>query len=264
MLKFFFWTVVLANAALFAYQRGYLDMWVPSGHEPARISNQLNPDNIKIVSAPPVASKPAPAQTAAAADAPAPAAAEAPATRAPAAAPTPAPVAVVTAPPAADKTAEKKKAAVIACTEIGNFSAEDAKRFSAQLATLSLGERVKQRTAREVTSHIVYIPPQADKEGAEQKAEELRQLGINDFFIIQDNSSLRWGISLGVFKTEEAARTHLANLTQKGVQAARIGERGVNSLVAFQVRDLEADKKAALEKIKSKFPKQEIRRCEPA
>lgn len=258
MLKFFFWILVLANAALFTYQRGYLDVWLPSGHEPARLANQLKQDKIKIVSAPPAASSPAPAPAAEpAASAAANAAAETPVQPPAPAAPAPA----APAPP----VAEKKKTAVIACTEIGNFNAEDARRFSAQLATLSLGEHVRQRPVREVTSHIVYIPPQADKDAADKKAEELRGMGIEDFFIIQDNSSLRWGISLGVFKTEEAARAHLASLSQKGVRSARIGERGVNSgLVAFQLREIDADQKAALEKIKARFPRQETRRCEPA
>lgn len=269
MLKFFFWLLVLANAALFSYQRGYLDWWLPSGREPARLANQLNADKIKLASAPSAAPG-----TAAAADASsvAPVAPAEPATSAQVAAASvtapAAPATVANAAPAAPAPAppppppEKKKPAVIACTEFGNFNAEDAKRVAAQLTALAIGSRIEQRPVREVTSHIVYIPPQADREAAEKKAEELRGLGVSDIFIIQDNSSLRWGISLGVFKTEEAARTHLANLNQKGVRSARIGERSVN-LVALQVRDMETDKKAALERFKARYPKQDIRRCAP-
>lgn len=251
MLKFFFWILLLANAALFVYQRGYLDTFLPNGHEPARMANQLNADKIRMVPAPKASS---PAAVAAPAE---------PATVAATAAVAAAPVEKKTAQVVekADTLAAAKKPEVIACTEIGNFSAEDAERFSAQLASLMPGARVKRRMVSEATSHIVYIPPQGDKEGAEKKAGELRRLGINDFFIIQGNSNLRWGISLGVFKMEEAARAHLTNLNQMGVHSARIGERGGTSLVAFQVRGLEADKKAALEKIKAGFPKQQIRGC---
>lgn len=151
---------------------------------------------------------------------------------------------------------------MLACTEIGNFGPEDARRFSAEVASLSLGDRVKQRALQEVANHMVYIPPQADKEGAEKKASELRKLGVDDFFIIQDSSNLRWGISLGVFKHEEAARTHLASLSQKGVRSARIGQRTVtSSQVAYQIRDLDEETKAALDKIKAGFPKQAARKC---
>ncbi|OWW18916.1 hypothetical protein AYR66_04870 [Noviherbaspirillum denitrificans] len=152
---------------------------------------------------------------------------------------------------------------MLACTEIGNFPPDDAKRFSAELAKLPFADRVKQRALQEVANHMVYIPPQADKDGAEKKAGELRKMGVNDFFIIQDNSSMRWGISLGVFKHEDAAKAHLAALNQKGVRSARIGQRTVtSSQVAFQVRDLDEDGKSAFDKVRAEFPRQEIRKCE--
>ncbi len=170
-----------------------------------------------------------------------------------------APQPVSDAPPAA------QAAAAAACTEIGNFNPDEAKRFSAQLASLALGERLLARPVQEVASHMVYIPPQVDKESADKKASELRRLGVEDFFIIQDNSPLRWGISLGVFKMEEAARTHLANLNQKGVRSARIGQRSVTSnLVAFQLKELDADAMSVVEKVKAGFAKQEMRKCEEA
>lgn len=259
MLKFFFWILVLANAGLFAYQQGYFDAFVSSGHEPARMKDQLNADKIKLIPAPP----PAPV----AAPAPVPAPAPAPVPAEPAAASEPAVTDASSVKTTAEKQPEEKKPEekkpqVIACTEIGNFGPDDAARFAAQLTKASLGEDITKRPIQEATSHIVFIPPQADKESAEKKAAELRRLGIEDFFIIQDNSNLRWGISLGVFKQEEAARTHLANLNQKGVRSARIAPRTVSSsMVAFQLHDLDAEKKKALDKIKADFPKQEIRRC---
>lgn len=219
MLKFFFWILLLANAGLLAYQQGYFATLLPSGHEPARMSNQLNADKVRLVPPP---------------------------------APAPAPAAV-------------KQEEVVACAEIGNFNPEEAKRFTAQLVALSLGERLSQRPVQEVASHMVYIPPLADKDAAEKKAGELRRMGINEFYIIQDNSDLRWSISLGVFKLEEAARAHLTNLSQKGVRSARIGQRSVASnAVVFQVRELDTTAKSALQKISADFPKQELRNCEPA
>ncbi|RZI43399.1 SPOR domain-containing protein [Herbaspirillum sp. HC18] len=233
MLKFFFWILLLANAGLLAYKQGYFDAMFPNNREPARMKEQLNADKVKLVPAPDPDKQPVPEQ---------------------------APVQPVSA---AEPVA--KKAETIACTEIGNFNPDDAKRFSAQIAALSLGERMAQRPVMEVASHMVYIPPQTDKDAAEKKASELRKLGIEDFFVIQDNSSLRFGISLGVFKHEEAARAHLAALNQKGVRSARIGQRTVvSSQVAFQLRELDADARDALDKIKAGFPKQEIRKCESA
>jgi hypothetical protein len=215
MMKFFFWILLLANAGLFAYRQGYLDTMLPSSREPARMSNQLNADKVKLI-------------------------------------------------PAADALAPTaKKADGWTCTEVGNFSTGEAKRFELRLAALALDGRVSQRGIQEVVSHIVYVPPQGDKEGADKKVEELRRLGIEDLYIIQDDSSLRWGISLGVFKQEEGARAHLADLARKGVRSARIASHSVaTSMVAFQIRDLDADTKARIDKIKEDFPRQEIRNCQ--
>lgn len=296
MLKFFFCILLLANGALLAYQQGYFETLFPSGREPARIKNQLNADKLKLekppagdaaqpqgesaapVAAPapaPPASSPAAPKPAATPAAPAPATPVVPAAPAtPAAPPAAEPAPVSTVPAAAkvqavstasDAGKPAAKPVVLACAEIGNFNAEEAKRFSAQLAPLALGRRVTQRPVLEVASHMVYIPPQADKEAAEKKAGELRRLGIDDFFIIQDNSPLRWGISLGVFKMEEAARAHLANLNQKGVRSARIGQRSVSThLVAFRLRDLDEDSSKAVQKVKAAYARQEMRSCEGA
>jgi hypothetical protein len=250
MLKFFFSLLLLANAALFAYQRGYLEPLLPSGREPGRASRQLNADKIKLIPEPKAVNPPSAAPD----TAPAASAATGAASTA-----TPAPAVVATAATA------PRLPEVSTCTELGNFNAEDARRFSAQLAALSLGERVTRRDVQGAISHIVYIPPQADKDAAEKKAGELRRLGVNDFYIIQDNSSLRWGISLGVFKLEEAARSYLTTLNQKGVHSARIGQRSAaTGLVAFQLHGLDATAKSAVEKIKAGFPKQTLHNCDAA
>ena len=157
----------------------------------------------------------------------------------------------------------EKKSDLIACMEIGNFKADEAERFADQIKTAGLSEHVKERSVQKVASNIVYIPPQPDElEGAERKAGELRRLGITDFYIIRDNSPLQWGISLGVFKTEEAAHNHLAALMQKGVRTARVGQRSVTAnLIAYQFRELDEQKKSVVNKIKAGFPKLEERTC---
>lgn len=305
MLKFLFWTLLLANGLLFAYERGYFEFGAPSGREPARMRNQLNADKVKIVPPPdtnaaPAANTAASASAAAAASAgPSPAAS--PAASAPAASPLaaasptvapltePSPAKTPPAASSANTAAVAPQAASIAasaaaspvaaavekktekpdravCIEIGNFNAEEAKRFMMQLKTAGLDDRATEHNVHEVVSSIVYIPPQPDREGAEKKAGELQRLGITDFYIIQDNSPLRWGISLGVFKTEEAARNHLAALSLRGVRTARIGQRSVAAnLTAYRFRGLETEKKWVVEKIKaSGFSRQHVRTCSDA
>jgi hypothetical protein len=240
MLKFTFWLLLLANAGLLAYQGGYLDELFPSAREPSRLSQQLNPDKLRLLSpaeATPAPSAAAPAAASAASAPPAPASA-----------------------PAA--TAPANAAAPLACVEIGAFDDAEAKRFETQLAPLALGERLTRRSVQEASRYIVYMPPQGSKEGADRKAAELKHLGVNDFFVIQDGSPLQWGISLGVFKSEEAARKQLAMLNQKGVRSARVGTQGVGpAKTVFQLRGLDAAAQASLQKIKQGFPHQDAHDC---
>lgn len=241
MLKFFFVCLLLANGALFAYQRGYLDTLIPDGREPSRASRQLNVDKIKLI--------PAADTTSASAS-----------TSASAAVVSNAPASAID--PVVD--AEKKPAAVavIACTEIGNFIDADAVKFEKQLESLTLGDRLSRRNIDEISSYIVAIPSQGSKEGADKKASELRRFGIPDFFIIKDAGALQWGISLGVYKTQGAAQGRLVDLIKKGVHSARVAPYSTSSSkVAFQLRNLDSTTKEAIDKIRGGFPQQEVRSC---
>lgn len=256
MLKFLFWCLLGINALLFAYGKGYLGHFSGEEHEPGRITNQLNVGKMVIVSAANPGTE-APAAEVAAAQAAAPAAA--PAT-VPVASATPAP-----APPAsAPAPAPAAPAAALVCTDIGAFPAADARRFETRLAALGLGDRLSRRNApsQEVSSYIVYLPPQGNKEGAERKTAELEQLGITNYFVISENSPLRWAVSLGVFKTENAAQTLLATLVKQGVHTARVSPRYANSKqLTFQLRDLDAATKKRVDAIAADFPTQEMHAC---
>jgi hypothetical protein len=156
-----------------------------------------------------------------------------------------------------------KKGDVLACVELGNFQPSEAPRIEDRLKQLALGDRQARINIVDVASHIVYIPPQGSKEGADKKAGELRRLGINDFFVVQDQSNLRWAISLGVFKSEDAAKAHLANLNSRGVHTARVGARAVSSTkFAYQLHTLSPEEKARVDSIKADFPNQEMRNCQ--
>jgi hypothetical protein len=231
VLKFIFWSLLAVNAALFAYGRGYLGHFSGNEHEPERLLNQLNANQLAIISAEQANQAASNATTSAAASA------------------------------AADT---KPVAPVQACVEIASFVLADARRFEAQLVALNLGDRQSRHNlpGTEVSSYIVYIPPQGSKEAADKKAGELRGLGVTNYFIMSDNSPLRWGISLGVFKTDAAAQNQLAALMKQGVRTARVAPRMSGSkLLAFQFRDVEAELKAKLEKIRAGYPNTETRTC---
>lgn len=227
MLKFIFWSLLSINVALFAYGKGYLGNFKDNEREPARMKNQLNADKLKLVSV----AAPRSAAVAAPAEAPAVAAA------------------------AGD---------LVACTQIGNFTSAEARKFEAAVKALDFGEHQTRETVNvpEVTSHIVFIPPQASKEAADRKAEELKNLGVSSFFIMNESSAMKWAISLGVFKSETAAQTLLAALNKQGVNSAKIAARTTPAARAvFRFRDIDAEAKAKLDAIATRFPDQEQRSC---
>ncbi|MRT31682.1 MULTISPECIES: hypothetical protein [Herbaspirillum] len=259
-LKLLFWLLLVGNVVLFGMSRGYFGANASERREPQRLAEQLRPELLSVLPAnsEKLASqlRAQPATTQASAADPATAAA-APAAAAPAATP-------ATASPA-QPAAAQVATVTPSCTEVGNFTAADARRFSDQLAGLKLGDKVVQKLTQDVTSHMVYIPPQDGREGAERRVAELRRLGIGDFYVIPDsfpNPALRSGVSLGIFRTEEAAKAYVGQLISRGVRSARIiARRSGAGKQVFQLRDLSPEARTALENIKSAFPDQEIRAC---
>ena len=164
--------------------------------------------------------------------------------------------------PAAVEAVPEKKLAALACTEIGNFSETDATSFEAKLAGTPLAGKFTKRNIKDVANYIVYIPPQGNKESADKKANELRRLGIQDFFVIQDNPELRWAISLGVFKSENMAQARLTELSQKGLRSARVSPYAMTpGKVSYQLLEFDTPSKEAIEKIKAEYVTLEIRAC---
>ena len=228
MLKFVFWLLAGVNLLVLAIGQGYLGSFRTETREPARLKNQLQAGKLTLLTQEQATAPAAlPAAEGAAAAAPA-------------------------APPS------------YACTEVGNFLLADGRRFEAQVAALDLGDRQSRRNVagQDISSYMVYIPPQGSKEGADRKAGELKQLGVTNYFIMNESSPLRWGISLGVFKSETSAQSQLATLNKQGVHSARIAPRySASKQFAYQFRDLDAATRARLEKIKAQFPEQELRSC---
>lgn len=258
-LKLLFWLLLIGNGILFGMQHGYLGATTSERHEPQRLVEQLRPELLSILPpnseklVPPVRPQDAQPQP------------DAPAKPEQAASPAPA----VTAPSATaastPSATPQKTVAAASCTEVGNFTAADARRFSSQLASLNLGDKMVQKLTQDITSYMVYIPPQDGRDGAERRKAELRRLGIGDFYVIPESSpnpALRYGISLGIFRTEEAGKAYIGQLIGQGVRSARIlARRSGAGKQVFQLHDLTPDARAALDKIRSAFPDQEVRAC---
>lgn len=217
-----FLVLLLANVALYAWSR----YGVPQNAAPAPISRQIAPDKVKVV---------APANL-------------------------PPPAAAVTKPPAAAPSAAATSTS--SCLEWGSFSVADAPRAEQALEPLGLGTRLAQRRSEEPAAWWVFIPPQANRQQALRKAAELKQLGVEDYFVVQEEGAYRWALSLGVFRSEDAAQARLAALRGQGVRSARVGAREtVVPKVWLQVTGVDAALQARLKEIARQVDGSELKDC---
>src|SRR5262249_43921068 len=144
--------------------------------------------------------------------------------------------------------------AALKCMEWGSFTLTDAPRIEKMLEPLALGPRLAQRRTEEAAGWWVFIPPQVPAPNARtaaiRKTAELKALGVQDYFIVQEEGEYRWSVSLGVYRTEEAARARLAALRGQGVRTARIGPREtVVPKVWLQVKGVDAALEAKLKEL---------------
>jgi hypothetical protein len=158
---------------------------------------------------------------------------------------------------------EPGPAAAASCAEWGGFSVAEAPRAEQVLEPLALGARLSQRRSEEKAGWWVFIPPQGNRAAAQKKTAELKALGIDDYFVLQDEGSMRWAVSLGVFSSEEAAKTRLEALRAKGVRSAQTGARDTQvAKIWFQVRGADAALQGKLKELAGGLPGTEVRNCQ--
>jgi hypothetical protein len=167
--------------------------------------------------------------------------------------------------PPAELSAAKavaKPVALTGCLEWGSFTLTDYPRAEKALEPLALGARLGQRRTEETAGWWVFIAPQGSRQGALKKAAELKALGVEDYFIVGEESDLRWALSLGVFRTEEAAQARLAALREQGVRSAQVGSREtVVPKIWLQVKGVDPALESRLKEIARQIDGSELRTC---
>lgn len=153
-----------------------------------------------------------------------------------------------------EATPKRASAEPVSCIEIGNFTPQMANVFESRLSRLTLPVLPQKREVTEQGTYMVYLPPRDGQVGASRKLAQLRQLGWQDLHLIQDQSPRRWGISLGLFKTAEAAQAQLALAEKAGVTGARVEIYPMTfARAAYQLRGLDPKTLVALEVIRAEF-----------
>jgi hypothetical protein len=251
MMKWIVGLLLLANLALFGWMRWGGMLTVDADAVTAQAP--LNADKIKLLvmqplsaSAPVSAVSGVPLTLSPIASAPA-AAVSAPATSAPAVS---APVAV--APSAAPKAAS--------CAEWGEFSGDDLARAQKALATLALGDKLTLRSVEQDHGYWVYIPPMKKRAQIEKKIAQLKEHGVKDYFVVLEKGRWLNAISLGVFKSNEAAQNFLDTLDTKALGPVKLGVRKSKlKFTVFVLKGLDAGMFDKINALQKGFPDSELK-----
>ncbi len=147
-----------------------------------------------------------------------------------------------------------------ACYEWGSFAAANVPRARNILDKFSLHADVHQTGSQEATRYWVYIPPLATPDKAQAKNAEVRALGVDESFVVQEP---QWhnAISFGVFKDESLATKLLNDLHAKGVKSAVKGVRNhENGQSSFLIRDVTEAVASDIGNLQPDFPGSELKK----
>jgi hypothetical protein len=152
------------------------------------------------------------------------------------------------------------------CMEWGEFSGTDLARVAASLSALQPGGKLSERQIEYEKGYWVYFPPQKDKAAVNRKIAQLKARGIEEYFVVQDGGPWQNAISLGVFRTQEAAQHFLDELqSRRDVRSAQIGERASRlKTTVFVLSGLDEAAVAALAAMQKDFPGSELKHVDCA
>lgn len=145
------------------------------------------------------------------------------------------------------------------CLEWGPFGDSDKARAQADLEPSGLGRLLTQKRVENSTAFWVFLPRSSNRAAIDMRVAELKAAGVRDVAVV-DAGAQRYAISLGVFRTEEAARALVADLARQGITDAQAGPRQQTVVQTLLViRDPEAAVVARVRALQPTYQGSEIR-----
>ncbi|MBY0577854.1 MAG: hypothetical protein K2P57_02280 [Burkholderiales bacterium] len=143
------------------------------------------------------------------------------------------------------------------CYKWGIFSGNSVEKARNALKTLAQSGTVSEQSLpkSDKLGYWAYIPPKKTKQEALDEIRMLNELGIKDHFLIQDSGKWQYAVSLGVFRTDEAAGKYVSILRGRGLKSALSGRRDSGDIL-FLVSGVQASFAAEVKKLD--FPKAKL------
>jgi len=147
-----------------------------------------------------------------------------------------------------------------ACLQWGSFAPGELDGVRGELAMALSPKRWSEERVPVVASWWVFIPPLRDEQELARKVRELRDLGIEEYYILEGGGEMRNAISLGIFKSEDTAIAFLEGLRTRGVRSARVGNRDHRiTQTVFVVREPDVSVSSRLAELALRFPGTELK-----
>ena len=128
------------------------------------------------------------------------------------------------------------------------------------MATLALGDKLTLRSVEQDHGYWVYIPPMKKRAQIEKKIAQLKEHGVKDYFVVLEKGRWLNAISLGVFKSNEAAQNFLDTLDTKALGPVKLGIRKSKlKFTVFVMKGLDAGMVDKLNALQKGFPDSEFK-----
>lgn len=132
-----------------------------------------------------------------------------------------------------------------ACLTWGPLGADELSRARDELAKLRI-DVAGVREAAGTAVWWVHIAPLKSREDAERRLRDLEELGVQDARVVSDDG-WRNAVSLGIFRSEEAALAHQAKLRGIKVRNTAVVQR--SDLVRFSIIEIADPKSEAARRV---------------
>jgi hypothetical protein len=149
-----------------------------------------------------------------------------------------------------------------ACLEWGSFVVADVPRAAKSVDALQAGLRYAERRVEGTASYWVYIPPLPNRRAAEVRLAELKRLGGDEYYLVQDDPKFLNAISLGLFTSEAGAQARREAMLKVGVKEATVAVRDNNATrVYLRFRNVPEQVVARLVALRQEFPGTDVKDC---
>lgn len=146
------------------------------------------------------------------------------------------------------------------CLEWGLLAGAEVARADTAIARLELPQVLVQRAVSDAGGYWVYLPPPKTKADTDRRLATLKSHGVQDFYVVQEAGQWRNAISLGIFKSEDTARSMAAKLLSSGVRDVAFERRDdLLKQIAYFVREPDESTVAKLAALQRDFPGTEVK-----